>query len=156
MESIGEFKEALARFASGVTVVTTPGTGTSAPEGFTASAFSALSLDPPLVLVCLDKSASCHDAFKSASAMAISVLSEHQQDIAMRFASREEDKFDGGVVAAPSGLLVVSDAAATLECALVDVIPRGDHSILIGEVRATSWTDSRPLIYWNRAFGGIA
>jgi flavin reductase ActVB len=147
-------KEALARFASGVTITTTAGADGSNPVGFTASAFSALSLDPPLVLVCLSNSARCHSAFASATRMGISVLSEDQADIATRFATRNADKFIDGLVCSPRGIPLVSSAHATFECELVEVIPRGDHSILLGKVEEVTWTVSRPLVYWNRQFTG--
>ena len=131
-----DYKETLSRFASGVTVVTTISRGDSVPVGFTASAFTALSLEPPLVLVSLDTSAQCHSVFAEAPLMAISVLANTQADIAMRFANRDVDKFESGTTLTREGLPVVENAQATLVCGIVDVIERGDHSILVGAVYA--------------------
>jgi flavin reductase ActVB len=144
----------MSQFASGVTIVTTRDGGTG-PVGFTASAFSSLSLDPPLVLVCLDKRAECYDAFSGAKTMGISILAAGQDAIAMRFASRGADKFgpggldDGKVTGAP----LVTGATAQLECEIIDRPAGGDHTILIGRVMLAKVIDTPPMIHYNRKFG---
>ena len=147
----------MSQFASGVTVVTTrDSNGTNV--GFTASAFSSLSLDPPLVLVCLDKRAECYEAFALADEMAISILAAGQDAIAMRFASRGVDKFGpGGLEAgAQTGLPLVQGATVRLECAIVDRPEGGDHTILIGRVMTANTVEVQPMIHYNRAFGRFA
>lgn len=124
------FRAAMARFASGVVVATTLD-GEGQPRGFTASAFCSVSLDPPLVLVCLGKSADCHAAFAGARCLAISILAPGQDAVALRFATRGADKFGGADMAERGGLPVVRDAAATLLCRLDACLPGGDHSILL-------------------------
>lgn len=149
------FRNALARFASGVTVVTTAEPG-GPPVGFTASAFSSLSLDPPLVLVCLEKKAESHSAFSTADHFAISVLAEDQGDTAWRFAKRGTDKFAGfeSEPGEATGLPLVPGAHVQLECRMYDRLPGGDHTILIGEVlSARSDDESAPLVHYNRLFG---
>lgn len=150
------FRDAMARFASGVTVVTTVDeTGT--PWGFTASAFSSLSLDPPLVLVCLDKLAESHAAFERAEHFAVSILADHQSEAALRFATRGADKFggfeteEGGI----TGLPLVPGAMAHLECRMHDRLPGGDHTILVGEVLRAHSEDLPPLLHHNRTFGSF-
>jgi flavin reductase (DIM6/NTAB) family NADH-FMN oxidoreductase RutF len=150
------FRDAVARFAGGVTVITTVDP-TGRPVGFTATAFNSLSLDPPLVLVCLAKSADSHAAFLSAPTFAVSILAADQGSVARRFAIKGIDKFDGvpigrGVV---SRLPTVLSAAAHLECRIVDRLDGGDHTILVGEVLAVASTDRPPLLYFNRHFGGF-
>lgn len=150
------FRDAMARFASGVTVVTTVD-GSGSPWGFTASAFSSLSLDPPLILVCLDKRAESHGVFDQADHFAISILAAHQKDTAMRFATRGADKF-GGFEVQPgeaTRLPLIPEAMVHLECRMHDRLPGGDHTILIGEVLRAHSEDRSPLLHHNRAFGSF-
>lgn len=149
-----DFRNALARFASGVTVVLTRNSG-GAFVGFTASAFSFLSLDPPLVLVCLQKDADCYPAFMEAQRFTVSILSAGQSDLAVRFATKSIDKLRGvATVPLPgSGLPSVDGASAWLDCRMHSRPDGGDHTILIGEVLAASATDAPPLLRFDRGFG---
>lgn len=151
-----DFRNALSRFASGVTVVTTID-ATGRRTGFTASAFSSLSLDPPLVLVCLDKRAHSHPAFASCEEFAVSILTADQTDIALRFARSDIDKFqDVAVVAGEiTGMPLIAGAMVHLECRVYGRPDGGDHTIIIGEVlRAiTAATPTEPLLHFNRQFG---
>lgn len=149
-----EFREALSRFASGVTVVITRN-GAGAHVGFTASAFSSVSLDPPLVLVCLQKDADCYEAFMQAERFTVSILATGQHVIARRFATKSIDKLAGtGVTPAPeSGLPRIEGASAWLDCRMHARPDGGDHTILIGEVAAAGGTGAEPLLHFNRTFG---
>ena len=149
-----DFRNALARFASGVTVVITRN-GSGQFVGFTASAFSSLSLSPPLILVCIQKDADCYGAFMEAEAFTVSILSAGQPDIALRFATKAIDKLQGThVVPGPdTGLPRVDGASAWLECRTHSRPDGGDHTILIGEVVAAGSSDSEPLLHFNRVFG---
>lgn len=148
------FRAALSRFPSGVCIVTAQEAG-GRPRGFTASAFSSLSLDPPLVLVCLDQKAESHDTFQAAPTFAVSILASHQMPIANAFAAKAPEKFEGiAVVAGPeTGLPLIPEAVAHLECRMHQQVPAGDHTILIGEVVAAVVSDGEPLVYHNRRFG---
>ncbi len=148
------FRNALASFASGVTVVITRN-GAGAFVGFTASAFSSLSLDPPLVLVCLQKDADCYGAFIEAPFFTVSILSSGQSEIALRFATKSIDKLEGTpVVPAPgTGLPRIEGASAWLECRVHSRPDGGDHTILVGEVLAAGAGDDRPLLHFDRTFG---
>lgn len=150
------FRNAMSRFASGVTVVTTVDREGMTPVGFTASAFSSLSLDPPLVLVCLDRKAESHRAFQQARTMAVSILAKEQADLAMRFAKRGEDKFTGGTTpGALTGCHVVDGALAQLECEIEHLLPGGDHSIVVGRVVGVTLGEAAPMVHFNRSFGGF-
>lgn len=141
-----------AAFASGVTVVTTAAGGV--PLGFTATSFSSVSLDPPLVLVCLDLRADCHAAFAGADRMGISVLSSGQLDVAMRFAKKGEDKFRG-IPVSPGSIVdvpLIEGALVHLECRMHTRTPAGDHTLLLGEVVAGRRFDGAPLVYHDRSF----
>jgi flavin reductase (DIM6/NTAB) family NADH-FMN oxidoreductase RutF len=151
-----EFRAALGRFVSGVTVVTTL-SNDNRPAGITVSAFSSVSLEPPLVLVCIDKRASLHNHLSEGSHFAVNILGDHQQEISKRFASRDENRFEGaryreGLNGAP----LLEDALAYIECRVVHAYPGGDHTILVGEVESTSVADHKPLAYFRGNYGGLA
>jgi flavin reductase ActVB len=147
------FREAMARYPTGVTVVTTRGAGHE-PYGFTASTFCSVSLDPPLVLVCLSRDAASMPAFRGCDRFAINVLREDQIALAVRFATRRPDKFDTDEVAG-NGLLTVREAVAVFDCRVFARHEAGDHLIIIGEVRRLASTDRPPAIYVDREFCGL-
>lgn len=152
------FRKALGCFASGVTVVTTLVPGTKAPVGVTVSAFSSLSLDPPLVLFCLGNATSSLDAFKTFGHFAVNVLTESQRDMSIRFASRTDDKWAGVSWSAwDSGVPILPDCLAVLECALVQVVDGGDHQIFIGRVEKMKHRESgSPLVYFRGSYLDLA
>jgi flavin reductase ActVB len=146
----------MSMFPSGVTVVTAFDRNESHPVGFTASAFSSLSLDPPLVLVCLDRKAESHRVFQQARTMGISILAEGQADIAMRFANRGVEKFiDRTAPGEITGCHLVDGAVAQLECDIEHLLPGGDHSIVVGRVLEAYIREAPALLYFNRQFGGF-
>ncbi|RKT74712.1 flavin reductase ActVB [Saccharothrix variisporea] len=150
------FKAALARFPSGVTIVTTRAAD-GTPHGFTASAFCSVSLDPPLVCVCVAHSARCHPVFAQRDEFAVNFLRPEHADLAMRFASKEEDKFAGGPFRHDDPRLVfVEDALASLECVVHSRYEVGDHTMLVGEVRRAEVAPGEPLVFYNRAFHRVA
>jgi flavin reductase ActVB len=148
------FRNAMASFASGVTIVTTRNRSGDA-VGFTASAFSSLSLHPPLLLVCLQKDADCYVAFMEAEHFAVSILSREQDDIARRFATKAIDKWDGTptLEGERTGLPLIDGASAHTECLMIDRVDGGDHTILIGEVISAASFPNEPLLHFNRQFG---
>ena len=149
-----DFRNAMARFASGVTIVTTRD-GEGRAVGFTASAFSSLSLDPPMLLVCLQKDADCYGAFMEAEHFAVSILARGQGDLARRFATKAIDKWLD-TQATPGDrtrIPLIDGAAAQTECVMLDRVDGGDHTILIGEVISAVSTTEDPLLHFNRHFG---
>lgn len=149
-----DFRNAMARFASGVTVVTTHD-DTGRPVAFTASAFSSLSLEPPLILVCLDRKADSYPAFEAAGHFTVSVLAAHQGEHGMRFATKSADKF-AGVTVEPgplTGMPLIPEALVHLECRTHQQLDGGDHVIIVGEVLRAQSNDSEPLLHFNRRFG---
>lgn len=148
-----EFRTALGRFASGVTVVTTRDKE-GQPRGLTVSAFTSLSLEPPLVLICIGKSIALHQVLVEAGGFVVNVLSDKQESLSRRFASREPDKFAG--IAYREGLEnvpVLDDVLVALECRKQSAFDGGDHTILVGEVEATHVGEGKPLLYFR---GGYA
>lgn len=142
-----EFRRALGQYPTGVTVITTvEPNGT--PRGFTANSFASVSLDPPLLLVCIAKSAASCEAFCEASSFAINILEEGQKDISGLFATQRPDKFQ----IAPwregnAGAPLIEGALAWFECQRQDRVEAGDHIILIGRVTDFAYRDSQPLGY---------
>jgi len=156
MESISQagFREALARFASGVTVVAVR-TRSERPVGLTATAFSAVSLTPPLVLVCVARRSHAHDGVIGAERFGVSVLAEAQRWIAKQCARAGEERFDGvpWSKGLGDGVLLVDGAVVQLECRRHQLCVAGDHTILIGEVLETTVGTAAPLVHFARRFG---
>jgi len=146
-----EFKAALRRFASGVTVVTA-GDGTRR-HGMTVSAFASVSAAPPLVLVCLQRESRTHALVTGTRRFGVSLLAESQRATSDRFAGlsgEQEDRFAGvAVEAAPAGTPVLSDALAWLECAVVSSTDAGSHTVFVGQVEACRSVEGSPLLYYD-------
>lgn len=150
-----QFRKTLAQFVSGVTVVTCESGGTR--HGITVSAFCSLSLDPPLILVCIEKRVTAHDAIASAGHFAVNVLAEDQEEISARFASRVEDRFEDVPVRPGSlGDPLIEGALATIECRVHEQWPGGDHTIFIGEIIASDLGEDDPLLYFRGDYRRLA
>ncbi|MFE0420768.1 flavin reductase family protein [Streptomyces tendae] len=150
------FREAMASYPSGVTIVTTTD-DQGVWRGFTATSFCSLSADPPMVLVCLAHSAQCHAAFDKADSWVIQVVPHRHADLAMRFATRGADKFGRSDFAPNSdGHPVMEEAAAVLECEAHVRHDVADHTILIGRVRDVRLRDDAPAVYFRRGFHSLA
>lgn len=142
------FRTAMGRFATGVTVVTTIVGGQ--PHGMTANAFASASLDPPLILVCVDHQAALHDLLTEAESFALSVLSAGQEHLSIWFAT--PDRPSGAaqfadiawVAGAQTGAPILEGAVASLECRPTARYPAGDHTIFLGEVLAAAFKSSDP------------
>jgi len=147
------FKRVLGAFASGVTVVTTLDPG-GRPLGMTVSAFSSVSLDPPLVLVCIDLTAECHPVLLAAGRFAVNILGQDQREVSRRFATKGLDRFDG-VPSRPgaTGMPLLDGALGVLECRTVAAHPAGDHTIFVGEVEAAAAGAEPPLLYCSGRYG---
>lgn len=151
-----EFRIALSRFVSGVTVVTTLGRD-QRPAGITVSAFSSVSLDPPLVLACIDKRASLHDSLTEGTHFAVNILAGDQEEISRRFASKDHERFDGSAYRQGiSGAPLLEGALAYIECRVVHAYPGGDHTIVVGEVESATVADHRPLAYYRGRYSHLA
>lgn len=142
-----QLRQALGRFATGVTIVTcVDAAGTRV--GLTANSFSALSLDPPLVLWSLRQASPSVAAFRGAAHFAVNVLAESQVELSRRFASPVADKFAEGVWSAgQGGAPVLTGAAAVFECASVQAQDTGDHVLFIGRVLAMADLATPPLLF---------
>lgn len=152
-----DFRQTLARFPTGVTVVTAKGPS-GAPVGLTVSAFSSLSLEPPLILVCLDNATANLSSYTEGSGFCVNILASDQTAVSNGFA------FPGPINPFETtphretlhGAAALSKAAASLECGLHAVYPGGDHQIVVGLVEKVSWReDVTPLVYHSGEYRGI-
>jgi flavin reductase (DIM6/NTAB) family NADH-FMN oxidoreductase RutF/pimeloyl-ACP methyl ester carboxylesterase len=142
-----ELRTAFGSFMTGVTIVTTAGID-GTPRGFTANSFTSVSIEPPLLLICIGKSAASMDVFRQAKGFAVNILSEAQKDTSVLFASKRPDKFEAAKWhAGPFGNPLIEGSAAWFDCARYQVIDAGDHIILMGHIEAFSYTDANPLGY---------
>jgi flavin reductase (DIM6/NTAB) family NADH-FMN oxidoreductase RutF len=152
------FRGTLSNWASGVTVVTSR--AGDDVRGMTASAFCSLSLDPPLVLVCIDKSAIMHDFVVKSNNFAINVLAREQEDVSRACASRrvEESRRLEGIPyhEEATGSPVLDHAIAYLDCRVENAFEGGDHTIFVGRVEAAGARDGEPLLYFRSAYRSIA
>jgi flavin reductase (DIM6/NTAB) family NADH-FMN oxidoreductase RutF len=148
------FREAIAHFATGVTVITAK--HGDRPTGMTASAVASLSLDPVLLLVCISNALPSHEAIEGSRRFVVNVLGEGQQDLALQFARPSEDKFEGIALNEGSDLPVLDDAIAYFVCDVHERFPGGDHSIFTGLVRECgAKRGRRPLLYFRSGFGSL-
>jgi flavin reductase (DIM6/NTAB) family NADH-FMN oxidoreductase RutF len=147
------FREALSRFASGVTIVAAH--HPSGPVGFTATGFTSVSLTPPLVLVCIDKGASAHGGVVAADYFGVSILDHRQEWIALQFARSGIDRFLGVPLRTSKAdrAPFIDGALAHLECRKHTCLEAGDHTILVGEVLEGVVGPGRPLVHFARRFG---
>jgi flavin reductase (DIM6/NTAB) family NADH-FMN oxidoreductase RutF len=144
----------MACFPTGVTVVAARGGG-DGPIGLTVNSFTSVSLEPPLVLVCIARSSSSHDSIVASGGFTVSVLSASQADVALRFATRpSQGRFDEVPWrTAPSGSPVIEGAAAWLDCSIDQVIAAGDHSIVLGRVGACGADEDPSLVFHRGEMG---
>ena len=126
------YREAIAHFASGVTIITTVRDGS--PAGMTASAVASLSLDPVLLLVCISNKLPTHEAIESSRRFVVNVLGEGQEELALRFARPALDKFEAVPLRPGHELPVLAEAIAYFVCDVHERFPGGDHSIFTGLV----------------------
>ena len=150
--SSADFRSALSHFASGVTVVTTKD-ATEKTFGITVSAFCSVSLDPPLVLICIEKTTGSHHAFEQSGRFTVNILSANETAVSEHFASLIEDKFAGIEHAVDEhGVPILQGSLATLQCRLFKTLDGGDHSIFLGEVEHVIVRDADPLIYFKGSY----
>ena len=149
MISPDDFRQVLGHFASGVTIVTTCD-GEQRPTGLTASAFCSVSLDPPLILICVDHKSQSFPHLKESGRFAINILHREHEQLSRRFASSRLDKFDGvGFTMGALGVPLIDEALAYLECRTTSAHVEGDHTIFVGRVEAVGIGQGDPLLYYR-------
>jgi flavin reductase (DIM6/NTAB) family NADH-FMN oxidoreductase RutF len=144
-----ELRRVMGHFATGVTVITTKDSD-GTPNGLTANAFMSLSLNPPLVLISVDKGATCYACFELQNGFTVNFLGEGQEEISRRFATKGADKFAGlQWHAGSNGAAVIDGAIGYVECKITQCHDGGDHTIVVGEVINVNATGDRPLLFFK-------
>lgn len=140
-------------FVTGVTAVTTLDGVTGEPRGLVVNAFSALSLDPPSIVVCVQKTSASYRHLFARDHLAVNILAADQAEVASRFASKAPDKFASvGWRPAPAGSPILDGAAAWLEARITERIQSSTHTMFIAEVIAVDYSDRAPLLYASGRF----
>ncbi|MCE2746168.1 MAG: flavin reductase family protein [Burkholderiales bacterium] len=146
------FRQALAQFATGITIITTKNAD-GKYVGVTANSFNSVSLHPPLVLWSLSKKASSHDAFAAATHYGVSVLSADQEDLSHHFSTFKGDRFAGvEVIEGLGGAPLIPNALAHFECKMRSRYDEGDHFIMVGEVLRCDFREGEALVYRSRKY----
>jgi flavin reductase (DIM6/NTAB) family NADH-FMN oxidoreductase RutF len=146
-----QFRDVIGHFASGVTVITAVHDGRE--FGTTASAVTSLSLEPPMVLICMNRTSETGRAISATGRFAINILSESQPEAARRFAGKGDDKFAGTATTPGAwGEPLIDDALATLECRVVEDTTGGTHWVFLAEVDHASSRPGTPLAYFRGEF----
>ncbi len=151
-----EFRRACGRFATGVTIASVIDS-TGAPHGLTVSSFTSVSLEPPLILICLGHEVTVIDHFRAARFFGVNVLGEEQQHLSERFARKGADRFNGipwdrGETGAP----LIPGALAAIECETRQRITSGDHDIFVGEMTRARIGEGQPLVYFASRYRRLA
>ncbi|MGB5810882.1 MAG: flavin reductase family protein [Polyangiales bacterium] len=150
------FRDVLRNWASGVTVVTTR--AGDKMHGMTVSAFSSVSADPPLVLVCANQSSTTHEVIQKGGLFTVNILAAHQAEVSNLFASTEHEDtrletvaWSEGVTGAP----LIDEALACLECSVQSAHEEGSHTIYVGLVEAAHTNDAKPLLYYGGGYRAL-
>jgi len=150
-----EFRRTLGCFATGVTVITATD-DQGKPRGLTANAFSSLSLEPTLILVCVDHRSDSFPVISQAESFAVNILGEEQREISQRFARKGEDKFEGiGFHAGITGAPVIDGSLAVIECLRHEAYEAGDHTIFIGNVQHIEHGPGKPLLFFRGNYASL-
>jgi len=147
----GAFKAAMRRFATGVTVVTTMFEGK--PKGFTATAFCSVSVEPPMLLVCVNRRARTHPVIAQSGCFCVNILARDQEELAVRFSSRSDDPFAGiPYRISGAGVPVLDGSLAFFDCTLSEELSVETHTIFVGKVIECASREGTPLGYYDGAY----
>jgi 4-hydroxyphenylacetate 3-hydroxylase, reductase component len=149
------FREACAKFATGVAVATVLAPD-GTPHGLTVSSFTAVSIEPPLILVCIDYACAFLGHFRASTHFGVNVLSEDQREVSVIFAEKPEGRFDGVEwYSTESGVPLLQNCLTNLECRVSSIIEAGDHAIFLAEVVEAESREGQPLLYYNRDYRSL-
>jgi 4-hydroxyphenylacetate 3-hydroxylase, reductase component len=151
-----EFRQACGRFANGVTIATVlDAQGT--PHGLTVSSFTSVSLDPPLILICLGHAVTAIENFRAASNFGINILAGDQQHLSERFARKGEDRFEGiAWYAGSTGVPLLPEVLAAIECAVEQRVAAGDHDIFVARMVRARIAGGEPLVHFRGCYRRLA
>ena len=142
-------KKTLGKYLTGVTIVTSTDHDGN-PIGMTVNSFTSVSLQPSLVLWCIDKKQPSYNSFMNANGYAVNILSKDQNDLCYKFASQLDDKYENvNWKRSENGFPLVKNSLAWFDCKKWNYYSGGDHQILVGEVTSFDSFELEPLTYWN-------
>ena len=151
-----ELRRVMGHFATGVTVITTKDIQ-GVPYGLTANAFMSLSLDPPLALVGIDKTAQCYGCFDASKVFTVNFLSDEQEEISRRFATKGVDKFAGlEWHEGSNGAAILAGVIGYVECRIKENFEGGDHTLIVGEILKAEATGGQPLLFFQGKYQRLA
>ena len=149
------FREACAKFASGVAVATVLAPD-GTPHGLTVSSFTAVSIEPPLILVCIDYACVFLAHFRASTHFGVNVLAETQRELSVIFAEKPEARFEGVEwYSSTSGVPLLQNCLTNLECRVWSIVEAGDHAVFLAEVVESESRDGQPLLYYNRDYRSL-
>ena len=149
------YRQTCAQFATGVAVATVRAAD-GRPHGLTISSFTAVSISPPLILICIDFASQALEHFRRGPYFAVNVLADSQRELSVTFAEKPEGRFDG-VAWEPgeTGSPLLEGVLVTLECRVERVLDAGDHTVVFGEVVRAECHAGKPLMYFNRGYRAL-
>ncbi|MEE2654761.1 MAG: flavin reductase family protein [Pseudomonadota bacterium] len=153
-----EFRNTVGCFATGITIITTIDVDGS-PIGLTANSFTSVSLDPPMVLFCLDRKVASFESFAVGKHFAVNILAAHQEEVSNRFAQSGPEKWQGvDYDTWDNAVPIIPECLANMECCGHSIIDAGDHVIVVGEVVkiASANEDVKPILYYRGGYKEIA
>jgi flavin reductase (DIM6/NTAB) family NADH-FMN oxidoreductase RutF len=149
------YRRTCAQFATGVAVATVRALD-GTPHGLTISSFTAVSIRPPLILICIDFASEALEHFRRGPYFAVNVLTAAQQELSVTFAEKPEGRFEGVAWSrGETGVPLLDGALSTLECRLERVLEAGDHAVIFGEVVRAECREGQPLLYFNRGYRSL-
>jgi flavin reductase (DIM6/NTAB) family NADH-FMN oxidoreductase RutF len=150
------FREACARFATGVAVATVAASD-GTPHGLTVSSFTAVSIEPPLILVCIDYACTFLEHFRASTHFGVNVLAESQKELSVIFAEKPEGRFDGveWYRSESGGVPFLRNCLTNIECRVSSIVEAGDHAIFLAQVIEANSRDGEPLLYFNRDYRSL-
>ena len=150
-----ELRNAMGLFATGVSIITTKD-ASGKPFGLTANAFSSLSLDPPMLLICVDKEVDCYACFYESKVFGVNFLSVAQEELSTRFATKGIEKFEGlSYSVGELGVALLDGALAHFECRVAHAYEGGDHTIYVGEVQRLVTMEGDPLLFFQGKYRSL-
>ena len=150
------FREACAKFATGVAVATVLAPD-GTPHGLTVSSFTAVSIEPPLILVCIDYGCAFLGHFRASTHFGVNVLAETQRELSVIFAEKPEGRFEGVEwYRSASGVPLLQNCLTNLECRVWSIVEAGDHAVFLAEVVEAESREGQPLLYYNRDYRSLS
>lgn len=150
-----ELRRVMGHFATGVTVITTR-SNEDKIYGLTANAFTSVSLEPPLLLICVDKKAESYPYFEESKVFTVNILADEQEALSRRFAVSGGPKFDGVAYRmGANGAPILEGAVGYIECKVAASFPGGDHTVYLGEVQQAETSDRKPLLFFRGGYRAL-